>query len=42
MSDARAEIDPAVIGPWMIERLLLKEVVATTAYIERQYAGVAH
>ena len=33
---------PAVIGPWMIERLLLKEVVATTAYIERRYAGVAH
>ena len=30
---------PAVIGPWMIERLLLKEVRATTAYIERRHAG---
>ena len=33
---------PAVIGPWMIERLLLKEVRATTAYIERHYAGERH
>lgn len=33
---------PAMIGPWMIERLLLKEVRATTAYIERRFAGVAH
>ena len=30
---------PAVIGPWMIERMLLKEVRATTSYIERRHAG---
>ena len=33
---------PAVIGPWMIERLLVEEVRATTAYIERRFAGVPH
>ena len=33
---------PAVIGPWMIERLLLREVRATTAYIERRFAGGEH
>lgn len=33
---------PAVIGPWMIERLLVEEVRATTAYIERRFDGVPH
>jgi hypothetical protein len=32
---------PAVIGPWMIRRLLLGEVRATTAHIEREHAGGA-
>jgi hypothetical protein len=30
---------PAVIGPWMIRRLLLGEVRATAAYIEREHVG---
>ena len=30
---------PAIIGPWMIERLLLGEVRATSDYIEQRYAG---
>ena len=32
---------PAVIGPWLIRRLLLGEVHATTAHIEREHAGGA-
>jgi hypothetical protein len=30
---------PAIIGPWMIERLLLAEVRATSDYIEQRHAG---
>jgi hypothetical protein len=30
---------PAIIGPWMIERLLLGEVRVTSDYIEQRYAG---
>lgn len=30
---------PGVIGPWLIERLLVEEVRATTAHIEQRFAA---